>query len=68
MEMYSGTTGIAALDYVFVCASSDDPEQMASLMAEAVAPGDVILVKASRGVKAERVLESFKKKYPSKKK
>lgn len=41
---------------VCVCLNADDPETMADMVTEALAPGDVLLVKASRGVAAERVL------------
>lgn len=60
------THGIRA-ENVFVCTDSSDPDLMADMMINSIEPGDVLLVKASRGVKAELVLESFKKKLAKKK-
>lgn len=55
------THGIRA-ENVFVCADANDPELMAEMIKNSIEPGDVLLVKASRGVRAERVLDSLKKK------
>lgn len=51
--------GIRA-DNVFVCLDSNNPELMADMIAGSVQKGDVLLVKASRGIKAERVIEALK--------
>ena len=59
------THGIRA-ENVFVCADTEDYELMANMMVHSVSAGDVLLVKASRSVRAERVLEAFKKKYKKK--
>lgn len=56
------THGLRA-ENVFVCTDPEDPELMADMMKKSIEPGDVLLVKASRGMRAERVLEAFKKKY-----
>lgn len=61
------THGIRA-DNVFVCADVNDPELMADMIRGSVESGDVLLVKASRGVRAERVLEALKRKLAKKKK
>ena len=47
---------------VCVSLNTKDPQTMADMMQEALEPGDVLLVKASRAVAAERVLECMKKK------
>ncbi len=61
------THGIRA-ENVFVCASADDPAKMADMIIGSIDDGDVLLVKASRGVKAERVLDCLKQKLTKKKK
>lgn len=61
------THGIRA-ENVFVCADKNDPELMADMICGSIEAGDVLLVKASRGVKAERVLDILKKKFAKKKK
>lgn len=48
-------------DNVCVVLDSGDPESMASLIDQTIAPGDILLVKASRDVRAERVIDSLKK-------
>ena len=48
-------------DNVSVVLDRDDPEAMAALIDQSIAPGDVLLVKASRGVRAERVIEALAK-------
>jgi len=55
-------------DNVFVCADSKNPEMMAEMIRSSITSGDVLLVKASRAVKAELVIESLKKKLAKKKK
>ncbi len=61
------THGIRA-ENVFVCADRDNPELMADMIYRSIEAGDVLLVKASRGVRAERVLENLKRKLTKKKK
>ncbi len=51
--------GIRA-DNVYVSLDIRDPQTMADMILSALEPGSVLLVKASRGVKAERVLECMK--------
>ncbi len=51
--------GIRA-DNVYVSLDARDPQTMADMIRATVEPGDVLLVKASRGVSAERVLECLK--------
>ena len=53
--------GIRA-DNVFVCLDTRDAQGMADMILEALAPGDILLVKASRAVAAERVIECMKKR------
>ncbi|MCQ2456063.1 MAG: UDP-N-acetylmuramoyl-tripeptide--D-alanyl-D-alanine ligase [Clostridia bacterium] len=53
--------GIRA-ENVFVCLDTRDPQTIADMICDAALPGDVLLVKASRGVHAERVIECLKKK------
>lgn len=48
-------------DDVNVCRDRNDPERMARMIAATIKDGDVLLVKASRGVAAERVIEELKK-------
>lgn len=47
-----------------VCVSLDvrDPQGMADMILDTLLPGDVLLVKASRAVQAERVIECMKKR------
>ena len=47
---------------VFVCLDTRDPQTMADMILNSLSSGDVLLVKASRGVHAERVIELLKKK------
>ena len=54
--------GIRA-DNVFVSLDTKDPDAMADMILSAVQPGDVLLVKASRGVAAENVIECLKKHF-----
>ena len=49
-------------DNVFVCLDTRDPQSMADMILEALNPGDVLLVKASRAVQAERIIECMKKR------
>jgi len=51
--------GIRA-DNVFVSLDSDDPQTMADMLLDNLEAGDILLVKASRGVAAENVLECMK--------
>ena len=51
--------GIRA-DNVHVSLDARDPQTMADMIRATMEPGDVLLVKASRGVSAERVLECLK--------
>jgi UDP-N-acetylmuramoyl-tripeptide--D-alanyl-D-alanine ligase len=50
-------------DSVFVSLDTKDPDAMADMILSAVQPGDVLLVKASRGVAAENVIECLKKHF-----
>ncbi len=52
--------GIRA-DDVYVLTDKNRPESMARMIASSVHEGDVLLVKASRGVAAEKVIEELKK-------
>ena len=52
--------GIRA-DNVFVCVDSSDAESMAKMIDGALGDGDILLVKASRGIAAENVIEALKK-------
>lgn len=45
---------------VYVSLDADDPGTMAEMIREAMVPGEILLVKASRGIAAERVLECLK--------
>ena len=53
--------GIRA-DNVYVNLDCRDPQAMADMVSEALRPGDILLVKASRAVGAEKVIECMKKK------
>ena len=58
--------GIRA-ENVFVSLDVNAPETMADMIRSALEPGDVLLVKASRGVAAERVLACLQKSSGGKK-
>ncbi len=53
---------------VFVCLDTRDAQGMADMILGALEPGDILLVKASRAVAAERVIECMKKRKVKKKK
>ena len=53
---------------VFVCLDTRDAQGMADMILGALEPGDILLVKASRAVAAERVIECMKKRKAKKKK
>lgn len=53
--------GIRA-ENVYVCLDSSTPDIMAEMINGAVKNGDILLVKASRGVAAENVIEALRKK------
>jgi len=53
--------GIRA-ENVFVCLDTRDPQSMADMILQALDPGDILLVKASRAVQAERIIECMKKR------
>jgi UDP-N-acetylmuramoyl-tripeptide--D-alanyl-D-alanine ligase len=53
--------GIRA-ENVFVCLDTRDPQTMADMILQVCEPGDVLLVKASRAIHAEKVIEYLKKK------
>lgn len=53
--------GIRA-ENVFVCLDTRDPQGMANMILQTLTPGDVLLVKASRGIQAERIIECMKKR------
>ena len=59
--------GIRA-ENVFVCLNTRDAKGMADMILGTLEPGDILLVKASRAVAAERVIEYMKKKKAKKKK
>ncbi len=48
-------------DNVYVSLDSDNPTEMAKMINSSMQSGDVLLVKASRAVSAERVIEALKK-------
>ncbi len=58
--------GIRA-ENVFVCLDTRDPQSMADMILQALDPGDILLVKASRAVQAERIIECMKKRKVRKK-
>lgn len=47
---------------VYVNLNSKDPQTMADMINSALKPGDILLVKASRAIGAEKVIECMKKK------
>ncbi|MBE6598677.1 MAG: UDP-N-acetylmuramoyl-tripeptide--D-alanyl-D-alanine ligase [Ruminococcaceae bacterium] len=49
-------------DNVYVCLDTRDPQGMADMILSALEPGDVLLVKASRAVRAEKIIECMKKR------
>lgn len=53
--------GIRA-ENVFVCVDTRDAQGMADMIMQTLSPGDVLLVKASRGIRAERIIECMKKR------
>ena len=53
--------GIRA-DNVFVCLDTRDAQGMADMILDTLSPGDILLVKASRGIAAERIIECMKKR------
>lgn len=53
--------GIRA-DNVFVCLDTRDPQTMADMIFQSLEPDDVLLVKASRAIHAEKVIECLKKR------
>jgi len=59
--------GIRA-DNVFVCLDTRDAQGMADMILQALEPGDILLVKASRGIAAERIIECMKKRKTKRKK
>ena len=59
--------GIRA-ENVFVCLDTRDAQGMADMILGALEPGDILLVKASRAVAAERVIECMKKRKNRKRK
>ncbi len=59
--------GIRA-DNVFVCLDTRDAQGMADMILQALEPGDILLVKASRGIAAERIIECMKKRKSKRKK
>ncbi len=59
--------GIRA-DNVFVCLDTRDAQGMADMILQSLQPGDILLVKASRGIAAERIIECMKKRRARKRK
>ena len=59
--------GIRA-DNVFVCLDTRDAQGMADMILQTLMPGDILLVKASRGIAAERIIECMKKRKTRRKK
>jgi len=58
--------GIRA-ENVFVSVDTRDAQGMADMILGTLEPGDILLVKASRGIAAERVIECMKKRKVKKK-
>jgi UDP-N-acetylmuramoyl-tripeptide--D-alanyl-D-alanine ligase len=58
--------GIRA-ENVFVCLDTRDAQGMADMILQTLEPGDILLVKASRGIQAERIIECMKKRRAKKK-
>ncbi|MBQ4192735.1 MAG: hypothetical protein II650_00630, partial [Clostridia bacterium] len=58
--------GIRA-ENVFVSLDTRDAQGMADMILGALSPGDILLVKASRAIAAERVIECMKKRKVRKK-
>ena len=52
--------GIRA-ENVFVCLDTNDAQVMADMIVDSLEDGDILLVKASRGIAAENVIECMKK-------
>lgn len=50
------------VENVYVNLNSKDPQTMADMINNSLKPGDILLVKASRAVGAEKVIECMKKK------
>lgn len=48
-------------DNVYVCLDSSKPDEMAKMIDASMSEGDILLVKASRAVSAERVIEALTK-------
>jgi UDP-N-acetylmuramoyl-tripeptide--D-alanyl-D-alanine ligase len=59
--------GIRA-DNVFVCLDTRDAQGMADMILQTLMPGDILIVKASRGIAAERIIECMKKRKTRRKK
>lgn len=53
---------------VYVCLDTRDAQGMADMILQALQPGDILLVKASRAVAAERIIECMKKRKARKRK
>ena len=49
------------VENVYVCTDINDPAYMAKMIASSICKDDILLVKASRGIAAERVIEEYKK-------
>ena len=49
-----------AVENTYLFYDPDEFEKIASLLHEKMSPGDVLLVKASRGLRTERIIEAFK--------
>lgn len=50
------------IENIYVCSDVNRPDVMAKMIKSSISPGDILLVKASRGVAAERVLEILKER------
>ncbi len=48
-------------DNVYVCTDKNEPLRMAEMIAGSIKDGDILLVKASRGIAAEKVIEELKR-------